>query len=123
MTPGDRHGYLVVLRESSRAANGGRRYVCLCACGRETTQRWQDLRARFGGVAFDLTTTKGDKEARAARMELVKLRTSLEAKRKELKAPALERSRMIDSEAKRIEAGARDFLAELDAMEKQLEAA
>lgn len=45
MTPGDRHGYLVVLRESSRAANGGRRYVCLCACGRETTQRWQDLRA------------------------------------------------------------------------------
>lgn len=45
MTPGDRFGYLVILRESSRAANGGRRYVCLCACGRETTQRWQDLRA------------------------------------------------------------------------------
>lgn len=45
MTPGDRYGYLVILRESSRAANGGRRYVCLCACGRETTQRWQDLRA------------------------------------------------------------------------------
>ncbi len=33
------------------------------------------------------------------------LRTSLEAKRKELKAPALERSRLIDSEAKRIESG------------------
>lgn len=63
-----------------------------------------DLRARFEGVAFDLTTTRGDKEARAARMELVKLRTSLEARRKELKAPALERSRLIDSEAKRIEA-------------------
>lgn len=63
-----------------------------------------DLRARFEGVAFDLTTTKGDKEARAARLELVKLRTSLEARRKELKAPALERSRLIDSEAKRIEA-------------------
>lgn len=45
MTPGDRYGYLVVLRESSRAANYGRRYVCLCACGTETTQRWQDLRA------------------------------------------------------------------------------
>lgn len=63
-----------------------------------------DLRARFEGVAFDVTTTKGDKEARAARMELVRLRTSLEAKRKELKAPALERSRLIDAEAKRIEA-------------------
>lgn len=63
-----------------------------------------DLRARFADVVFDVTTTKGDKEARAARMELVKLRTSLEAKRKELKAPALERSRLIDAEAKRIEA-------------------
>lgn len=62
-----------------------------------------DLRARFKGVVFDVTTTKGDKEARAARLELVRLRTSLEAKRKELKAPALERSRMIDTEAKRIE--------------------
>lgn len=63
-----------------------------------------DLRARFADVVFDVTTTKGDKEARAARLELVKLRTSLEARRKELKAPALERSRLIDSEAKRIEA-------------------
>ena len=45
MTPGDRFGYLVILRESSRAANYGRRYVCLCACGTETTQRLQDLRA------------------------------------------------------------------------------
>lgn len=61
-----------------------------------------ELRQRFGNVAFDLTTTKGDKEARAARLELVRLRTSLEAKRKELKAPALERSRLIDDEAKRI---------------------
>ena len=61
-----------------------------------------ELRQRFGNIAFDLTTTKGDKEARAARLELIRLRTSLEAKRKELKAPALERSRLIDDEAKRI---------------------
>lgn len=63
-----------------------------------------DLRHRFGGVVFDLSTTKGDKEARQARQELVKLRGTLEAKRKELKAPALERSRLIDDEAKRIAA-------------------
>lgn len=69
-----------------------------------TAAALEDLRARFKGVAFDVTTTKGDKEARAARLELVRLRTSLEAKRKELKAPALERSRLIDTEAKRIEA-------------------
>lgn len=61
-----------------------------------------DLRQRFAGVVWDVSTTKGNAEARAARLELVKLRTGLEAKRKELKAPALERSRLIDAEAARI---------------------
>ena len=61
-----------------------------------------DLRRRFAGVVWDVTTTKGNADARAARLELVKLRTGLEAKRKELKAPALERSRLIDAEAARI---------------------
>ena len=63
-----------------------------------------DLRQRYANVVWDVTTTKGDKEARAARRELVSLRTSLEEKRKELKAPALERSRLIDDEAKSIKA-------------------
>ncbi len=63
-----------------------------------------DLRQRYANVVWDVTTTKGDKEARAARRELVSLRTSLEEKRKELKAPALERSRLIDDEAKAIKA-------------------
>ena len=69
-----------------------------------------DLSHRFRGVVFDVATTKGDKEARAARLELVKLRTGLESKRREIKAPALERSRLIDSEANRINA----FIAELE---------
>jgi hypothetical protein len=63
-----------------------------------------DLTARYKGATFDLTTTKGDKAARAARHELVTLRTALEKKRKEFKAPALEFGRLIDAEAKRIEA-------------------
>jgi hypothetical protein len=62
------------------------------------------LRAKHEGVVFDLTTTKGDKEARAARLELVTLRTSLEKKRKEFKAPALDLGGKIDSEAKRVTA-------------------
>lgn len=61
-----------------------------------------DLRNRYDNVAFDLTTTKGADEARKARRELVTLRTSLEAKRKELKAPALAHAKMIDDEAKRL---------------------
>lgn len=63
-----------------------------------------DLRGKYQGVAYDLTTTKGDKEARAARLELTTLRTSLEKKRKEFKAPALEFGKKIDSEAARITA-------------------
>ena len=74
-----------------------------------------DLRARFGNVLFDVTTAKGDKAARAARMELVTLRTALERKRKEIKAPALERCRQIDAEAQRI-------TAEIVALEKPIDA-
>lgn len=60
------------------------------------------LRHRFAGVVFDMTSTKGDKEARSARLELVSLRTALEKRRKEFKAPALELGRKIDAEAARV---------------------
>lgn len=73
-----------------------------------------DLRARYKGVAFDLTTTKGDKEARAARLELVTLRTSLEKKRKTFKIPAIEFGKKIDAEAQRI-------TAEIEALEKPID--
>ena len=58
-----------------------------------------ELKARYSDVRFDLTTTAGDRAARAARLELVRLRTSLDSKRKDFKAPALEFGRRIDSEA------------------------
>lgn len=61
-----------------------------------------DLRKKYHGATFDLTTTKGDKEARAARLELVTLRGMLEKRRKELKKPALEFGQKIDAEAERI---------------------
>lgn len=60
------------------------------------------LRKKYAGIVFDLTTVKGDKEARAARLELTTLRTSLEKKRKQFKAPALEFGKKIDSEASRV---------------------
>ena len=62
------------------------------------------LRVKYQDVAFDLRSTKGNAEARAARRDLVSLRTGLDAKRKELKEPILERAKLIDSEAKRITA-------------------
>ena len=80
----------------------------------KTATALADLRQRFAGVTYDLTTTKGDKDARAARLELTKLRSSLEGKRKEFKSPALEFGKLIDSEAKRIE-------SEILALEKPID--
>lgn len=74
-----------------------------------------ELRQQYQGVQFDVTTTKGDKAAREARQMLVKLRTGLEAKRKELKGPALDYAKRIDTEAKRIEAAIRELEEPIDA--------
>jgi colicin import membrane protein len=79
-----------------------------------TEQALADLRSRFTGVVFDVATTKGMAEAKTARAELRKYRVALESKRVEIKAPALERCRLIDTEAKRI-------TAELAAMEEPID--
>lgn len=76
------------------------------------------LREKYAGRVFDVTTTAGDKEARAARQELVKLRTSLEAKRKEIKGPALAYCQAIDSEARRITAEIKNLEDPIDAQIK-----
>lgn len=74
-----------------------------------------DLRHRFENVVFDVTSSKGNTEARAARLELVRLRSALELKRVELKAPALERSRLIDTEATRIKKAILELETPIDA--------
>lgn len=65
------------------------------------------LRERFSAVVFDVKSPKGMKEAKEARNEIRTYRLDLEKKRVEIKEPALERCRLIDSEAKRIEAALR----------------
>ena len=79
------------------------------------------LRHRLGDVVFDCRTPAGDRQAREARRELVTLRTSLEARRVELKAPALERSRLIDAEAKRIADAVRAIEEPIDLQIKAVE--
>jgi len=69
-----------------------------------TEQALALLADKYGKKAYEVTTTKGMQEAKEARAELRGYRVSLEKKRQELKAPALERSRLIDAEAKRITA-------------------
>lgn len=68
----------------------------------ETAAGLADLRQRHAGVVYNVTVPKEMKAAKEARAELRTLRTDLEKKRVEIKAPALERCRLIDAEAKRL---------------------
>lgn len=61
-----------------------------------------DLASRFKGVVFEVATREGMSAAIKARAEVRGYRVELEKVRVEIKAPALERCRLIDSEAKRI---------------------
>lgn len=77
------------------------------------------LRDRLQGVVYDVATTAGMESAKKDRRELVSLRTTLEAKRKEIKQPALDRCKMIDEEAKRIVA---EIVALEDPIDRQIKA-
>jgi len=73
------------------------------------------LAQAYKGIRYDVTTSEGMALAKAARAELRDYRVNLEKKRVQIKAPALERSRLIDAEAKRI-------TAELVALEDPIDA-
>lgn len=79
-----------------------------------TEQALAELRGKYAAVVFDVSNGKGMAEAKAARAELRDYRVALEKKRVEIKAPALERCRLIDTEAKRI-------TAELSALEDPID--
>jgi IgA-specific serine endopeptidase len=81
----------------------------------QTAAALAELRQQLAGATFDCTTPAGDREARQSRRLLVELRTTLETKRQELKAPLLERGRLLDAEAKRI-------TGEIVAMEQPIDA-
>lgn len=75
-----------------------------------------ELRTKYGNPeAYTVTTTEGMATAKKARGELRKYRVELEKTRQEIKAPALERCRLIDSEAARIEEELRKLEGPIDA--------
>lgn len=80
----------------------------------ETEAALASLREKHKGVVFDLTTTKGDKEARAARQELVRLRTGLDKLRLKLNAGDRARIERRNSEATRI-------TSEIEALENPID--
>jgi hypothetical protein len=87
-----------------------------------TTAGLNELKARLKGVTYEVTNATGMALAKFNRRELVTLRTDLERKRIEIKAPALERCRLIDAEAKRITAELYALEAPIDTQIKAEEA-
>lgn len=81
---------------------------------RQTDAALAELRQKYATVVFDVTTGKGMEQAKKARAELREYRVALEKTRVEIKAPALQRCREIDTEAKRI-------TAELEALEDPID--
>lgn len=60
------------------------------------------LREQYGNLTFDCSSPEGNKSARSARYELSRLNGQLESVHKAVKAPALERCRLIDEIRRRI---------------------
>jgi colicin import membrane protein len=78
--------------------------TCAIAEYNETAAALARLAKEYKGIVFPVETRDGMALAIKGRAELRGYRVALEKKRKELKAPALERSRLIDAEAQRITA-------------------
>lgn len=87
-----------------------------------TAAALSELREKFSNVIFPVETSKGMKDAKEVRQKLVKLRTGLESKRKELKEPALRRCQSIDAEAKEITTAIKAIEEPIDAQIKTEEA-
>lgn len=92
----------------------------------KTALAMADLRSRYDGLVFELDSTAKIKEAKKCVAEVRGYRTALEDERKRIKAPALERCRLIDEEAKRLTAELRELedpmRAQIDAKEAEIEA-
>ena len=81
-----------------------------------------ELRQKYENAVFEVTSPTGMAKAIAARRELREVRVNLEKLRKELKQPALERSRLIDAEAKTLTAQIEEMEAPIDSQIKAEEA-
>lgn len=85
-----------------------------------------ELRAKYHGVVYDVTTPQGMKDAKEARLAVRNPRYEVERIRKEAKAPILALGKRLDSEAKRITdellALERPIDTQIDAEERRREA-
>lgn len=88
----------------------------------QTAAGLAELRDQYRGATYEVTTAAGMAAAKAARAVLRGIRVELEKTRKEIKAPALQRCNLIDTEAKRITAELVELEEPIDAQIKAEEA-
>jgi hypothetical protein len=86
-----------------------------------TTAELAKLKLELSGKKYAVDNAAGMALAKSDRRGLVTLRTDLEKKRIEIKAPALERCKLIDSEANRIKAELLELELPIDAQIKDEE--
>jgi hypothetical protein len=87
-----------------------------------TTAELAKLKLELAEKKYDCSNATGMASAKFGRRRLVTLRTDLEKKRKEIKAPALDRCKLIDTEAKRIEMELITLESPIDSQIKEQEA-
>jgi hypothetical protein len=85
----------------------------------QTAAALEELRGRYAGVVYQVTTTKGLRAAKKGRAELRDLRVRLEKTRVQVKAPYLKQIRLIDGEAKSI---TRELIALEQPIDEQIKA-
>jgi hypothetical protein len=88
----------------------------------KTEAALSELASKYKGVIFDCSTREGLATAVKGRAELRSLRVALEKTRKEIKEPALRRTQLIDSEARRITAALEALEVPIDEQIKKEEA-
>ena len=84
----------------------------------QTASALAALTQRYSGVVFEVTTATGMKAAKAGSYELRVLRSDLEKRRVAIKAPLIDQGRVVDSEAKRIDAELQKLKAPIDELIK-----
>ena len=114
----DESPVVLTLDDGRMACNGVVLYETKIATFSKTAIYLAQLTARYKGAVYDVTTTAGMGDAKAARRMIRDVRVALEKFRKEEKAEILERGRAIDNDAKALTASLESLEDPIDAQIK-----
>lgn len=74
-----------------------------------------EFKEKYKGVVYDFTVKKNEKQARSDRFAIGKVVSALDSAHKELKAPLLEKTKLLDSQRKEIKDGLLEIQGDIKA--------